>query len=188
MFWTLAAFSFFWRAAQSEAERPSGTYLCFERWCAGARSRPARRRRARAATPNDAHLFWEYLVQLRAARPPAARDSQPEMLFRAIPSSTWRTARGAPARGTAAPRRASAPGQISGADAARAPIHGHGRPGDAARREGRGAAGKGEDDRGLHTANLPPAIFVEQEPRRYEHKPLKGRASACALSHHMTRF
>lgn len=81
LFWTLAAFSFFWRAAQSDAERPSGTYLCFERWCAGARSRPARRRRARAATPNDAHLFWEYLVQLRAARPPAARDSQPEMLF-----------------------------------------------------------------------------------------------------------
>ena len=27
LFWTLAAFSFFWRAAQSEAERPSGTYL-----------------------------------------------------------------------------------------------------------------------------------------------------------------
>ena len=81
LFWTLAAFSFFWRAAQSDAERPSGTYLCFERWCAGARSRPARRRRARAVTPNDSHLFWEYLVQLRAARPPAARDSQPEMLF-----------------------------------------------------------------------------------------------------------
>ena len=81
LFWTLAAFSFFWRAAQSEAERPSGTYLCFERWCAGARSRPARRRRARAVTPNDSHLFWEYLVQLRAARPPAARASQPEMLF-----------------------------------------------------------------------------------------------------------
>ena len=27
LFWTLAAFSFCWRAAQSEAERPSGTYL-----------------------------------------------------------------------------------------------------------------------------------------------------------------
>ena len=27
LFWTLAAFSFFWRAAQSDAERPSGTYL-----------------------------------------------------------------------------------------------------------------------------------------------------------------
>ena len=27
LFWTLAAFSFFWRAAQSEAESPSGTYL-----------------------------------------------------------------------------------------------------------------------------------------------------------------
>ena len=81
LFWTLAAFSFFWRAAQSEAERPSGTYLCFERWCAGARSRPARRRRARAVTPKDSHLFWEYLVQLRAARPPAARDSQPQVLF-----------------------------------------------------------------------------------------------------------
>ena len=25
LFWTLAAFSFFWRAAQSEDERPSGT-------------------------------------------------------------------------------------------------------------------------------------------------------------------
>ena len=41
LFWTLAAFSFFWRAAQSEAERPSGTYLCF---------RPAVRGRAVAAS------------------------------------------------------------------------------------------------------------------------------------------
>ena len=27
LFWTLACFSFFWRATHSEAERPSGTYL-----------------------------------------------------------------------------------------------------------------------------------------------------------------
>ena len=77
-----------WPPSPSSGARPSPTprgrrarTCVFDRRCAGARSRPARRRRARAVTPNDSHLFWEYLVQLRAARPPAARDSQPEMLF-----------------------------------------------------------------------------------------------------------
>ena len=39
LFWTLAAFSFFWRAAQSEAERPSGTYLGVFKYRARARGR-----------------------------------------------------------------------------------------------------------------------------------------------------
>ena len=76
LFWTLAAFSFFWRAAQSEAERPSGTYLCF---------RPAVRGRAVAAssTASRARRHSERLsfvlgVSCAAARRAAAgRARQP---------------------------------------------------------------------------------------------------------------
>ena len=88
MFWTLAAFSFCWRAAQSEAERPSGTYLGVFKYRERARVRGQVNGdgRAPAFACRSSHLFWEYLVQLRAARPPAARDSQPQMLFKILRS------------------------------------------------------------------------------------------------------
>ena len=97
LFWTLAAFSFCWRAAQSEAERPSGTYLGVFKYRERARVRGqlngderqpsrvetliysgsilcscARRGRRPRATASHRCFFRRSALSRRAARGPAA--------------------------------------------------------------------------------------------------------------------
>ena len=162
LFWTLAAFSFFWRAAQSEAERPSGTYLGVFKYRARARVRGQLSGVARAP-PRRTTLICSGSILCscaRRGRRPRATASH-RCFFQLHSYPPRRAGPGGPAPRVGGGSRGEA-AQNSVSDAARAPIHSHGRPGDAARREGRGAAGKGEDDRGLHTANLPPAILLSK--------------------------
>ena len=197
-------------AGPAPGARPSGTWPCSGPWppspSSGARPSPRPRgRRARTceltggarargrgqldgvarAPPLRTTLICSGSILCSCApcgRRPRATASQRCFFHSSAAIPPRRAGPGGPAPRVGGGSRGEA-AQNSVSDAARAPIHGHGRPGDAARREGRGAAGKGEDDRGLHTANLPPAIFVEQEPRRYEHKPMKGRARRVPFSH-----
>ena len=79
LFWTLAAFSFCWRAAQSEAERPSGTYLGVFNTVSGRAFAASSTALRRAVTPKLSFILG-VSVQLRQ-RAVVARDSQPQILF-----------------------------------------------------------------------------------------------------------
>ena len=64
-------------------------------------------------------------------------------------------------------------------DAGLVPFHSNGRPGDAARREGRGAAGKGDYQSGLHDCKSTPCYFsLSKSHLDMMHKPLKGTMPA----------
>ena len=110
LFWTLAAFSFFWRAAQSEAERPSGTYLCIRPVVRG-RAVAASSTASRARRHSERRSFVLGVSCAAARRAAAGRARQP-----ATDAFFSYTAIRRAARGPAAPRRASGGG--SGGEAA----------------------------------------------------------------------
>ena len=78
LFWTLAAFSFCWRAAQSEAERPSGTYLGVFKYRERARVRGQLNGNERQPSRVEALIYSESILCscARRGRRPRATASQ----------------------------------------------------------------------------------------------------------------
>ena len=107
LFWTLAAFSFCWRAAQSEAERPSGTYLGVFKYRERARVRGQLNGDERQPSRVETLIYSGSILCscARAARPRATASQR--CFFHAIQRSR-RAARGPAAL---APRVGGAPGR-----------------------------------------------------------------------------
>ena len=178
LFWTLAAFSFFWRAAQSEAERPSGTYLGVFKYRERARVRGQLSGDERQPSRVEALIYSGSILCSCARRGRRPRATASHRCF----LGQFLHRRGEPLGGRPhGARRRRGARRLRGKLVVRTlDAHPFTATDGLATLRGAKAVALPASARmtEVFILQIYPLLFVEQEPRRYEHKPM---CEACKL-------